>query len=482
MTHLVRIFIWSIPIALLVLVGWTALDLDGETTVVWEPGVVSPFAHGLRPTDRVEITENDEGEAVARLRNDPVYFSVTPPGNYESVEVEVEFNPKAQPLVEFGATVNAELGQIDLRPLVHNALDDLLWPSLREGATVLFKKTGKLPKTIDYFLSSRPALSSIATYQYALPEYGRPPIDWTTGGAAFQNTVSLRGAHNFVTATDGRDVEVEAEYMDMNRNPGADNVEIRLSVGGKIIASAKAEDDGVEKGTNASLGRKTLRLKATGLSPGLVRGEMVAGNDVYWRTIKTSTPKISFLSTVSIGDEVGYLAKSRPVVFWTNARTLTFNTLHAEGVQTVRVGGQTINISAPLERYEVTRTESDVVRVDIPKGDMSVTTDGLIAFSMSMFFAPYPIKITDQESVESLGVDAVLATYIPPAGDKWKEASTTFMLGNLEREKGALRFVFSLPHVFDRGTFIEVKKITLIFRRPERSFGETLGIIFGKLK
>ena len=122
MTRLLRLIIVLIPLALLVWVGWSYLDLDGETTIVWEAGDVSPFVHGLRPAGRVEPVQDDGSGAFHRLSGDPVYLSVTPPGNYETVDVDVWFNARA---TDGGVetTVNAEAGQIDLRPLWHKTLD-----------------------------------------------------------------------------------------------------------------------------------------------------------------------------------------------------------------------------------------------------------------------------------------------------------------------------------------------------------------------
>ena len=76
MSAFLRWIIRLAPLMMLLWVGVVALDLDGITRAVWMPGRQSPFIHGLRPTSRVQIDED-----TGRITGDPVYMSVTPPGD-----------------------------------------------------------------------------------------------------------------------------------------------------------------------------------------------------------------------------------------------------------------------------------------------------------------------------------------------------------------------------------------------------------------
>ena len=142
------------------------------------------------------------------------------------------------------------------------------------------------------------------------------PRAWTSGAPATSD-VSLRGNHEFLAATDGRRLTFDVMYMDMNRNVGADPIAVRVYQGGELVASLDVPDDGVSEATNASLERETFHVEATGLMPGLVKVELQANNDIYWRTINSTLPKMTFTRNVFVGDEVGYVDELRPVTLWT---------------------------------------------------------------------------------------------------------------------------------------------------------------------
>ncbi len=494
MTKIIQTLIVLVPISLLLFVGYTYLDLDGEKTVAWEPGEQSAFVHGLRPSGRVDTTLKVGGESFARLHGDPIYLSVTPPGNYQTVDVSMWIDPRDQPVVELGATVNASAGQIDLRPISHQIIDKLNWTAVTQG-DLLFLQRKKVYDDLGQFLNDPPSLSEIATYHYDLPEKDLLPRDWLRGRAVRQENVSLRGFHEFVAATDGRQFEMEVMYMDMNRNPGEEPVAIRVYQNGEVVGEVKADDDGVDQSTNISLERKFLRVEAPGLAPGLVKVELNAGNDVYWRIVNTNTPKMTYSSNVHIGDEVGYLDGERPVTLYTDAQHLTLFTRHAEGVQTVKVGNDEVEVAIPHERYNIENKNVGITKIVIPRGDMLVVTDGRIAFSKEAFFNPFPVKLDDRTDLDKLGVNYIVADYEPTTRDRrWDVTETTFALANLEREvvgddptaseldAGSYRFVISLPRVEDREASIDIKKIKMTFKRPERTVLDVLDLIMKKLQ
>ena len=481
MTRLSRIIIMLVPILLLGWVGWSYLDLDGTTTITWEAGEVSPFVHGLRPTGRVEPVQDAGSGVFHRLSGDPVYLSVTPPGNYETVDIDVWFDAHDQPMVELGATVNAEVGQIDLRALQHQTLDALDWSSTRDEELVLYQRQ-PVYDSIDDLLRDPPPLSSIATYHADLPEPDAMPRAWT-GGAPVTQAVSLRGNHEFLAATDGRRLMLDVMYMDMNRNPGADPVAVRVYQNGEVVASLNVPDDGVSDATNAALDRDTFHLEATGLMPGLVKVELQANNDVYWRTIASNLSKMTFTRNVFVGDEMGYVDDLRPVTLWTDAQHLMFLTRHAEGVQTVTVGDERIAVAIPHEQYNVENDRAGLTKVIIPNGDMLVVTDGRVAFSPEAFFNPFPVQMDDRTDLDKLQVDYVIARIPDVRRDgSWSVAGAEFWMPGLEVERardeatgsqdGSRRFVLSLPRVHEREAHVDVHKVELTFRRPSRSISD----------
>lgn len=481
-----------VPLTLLVWVGYNYVDLDGQTTVVWEPGDQSAFVHGFRPTGRVTAQLPKEVGEGARLHGDPIYLSVTPPGNYETVDIKTWINPHDQPMVELGATVNSAAGQIDLRPLVHQTLDSLDWTRVKTGDISLWQRN-KVYDSVEDFLDRLPERSSIATYHYKLDEPDEVPTGWAPGSGYTFESASLRGFHEFVTATDGRDLDLEILYSDMNRNPGEDPVAVRVFQEGMLMSEVLQDDDGIDEDSNVSVGTRVVTVSVKDLRPGVLKVELNAGTDVYWRKISSSTPSMSFLSNVNIGDEVGYLDDPRPVTLYTDAQHLTLFTRHAEGVQKVTVAGLEVDIAIPHERYNIEQEESGIVRVDIPRGDLVVVTDGVLAFSQDAFFNPMSVRLDDRTDLDKLGVDYVIARYDSPEADgDWRVASTRFELGGLEREvvggtdenarllNGSLRFVVSLPHVTDRGAYADIGRLEMTFERPKRTVWDVLTLVLNR--
>jgi hypothetical protein len=488
MPLLIRTVLRLIPVVLLIWVGFVAMDLDGQTKVHWAPGETSPFIHGLRPSSRVAINED-----IAVLTGDPVYLSITPPGDYSSALIETRFTVDGQPMVELGATVNADAGQILLKPIYNKTIESLSWGSLISGDMILWQREG-LYDSMREFFDDPPSLSSIATYHAELPEDEIVPKEWSRGGGLNQTNVSLRGFHEFVTATDGRDLDIEIMYMDMNRNPGKDPVIVRAYQSGQLLAEVRKEDDGVEASTNGSLGRQTIKLRAQDLDQGVIKVELNAGTDIYWREIRSSLPRLSFLRNVIIGDEVGFLAESRQVTLFTDAQHLTAFTRHAEGVQTIRVGDQDVSIAIPHERYEIENNQTGITRIEIPAGDIVLVTDGQLAFSEGAFFNPFPVRLDDRTDIDQRGVNYILGRYESPESDgEIYESSTRFDLANLEREKpinssqtsggiaGSLRFVYSLPQVVDRDASVTIESIDVTFERKSRGIADVFSVLMRKV-
>ena len=124
-----------------------------------------------------------------------------------------------------------------------------------------------------------------------------------------------------------------------------------------------------------------------------------------------------------------------------------------------------------------------------------LVTDGLLAFSESAFFDPFPVRLDDRTDLEKLNVDYVLARYqSPKKEDDWLVAEAAFDLPSLERERAigphgepvgraeSLRFVVSAPRIGDRDASVEVARIEVEFEREPRGFADVFRILLSKLK
>lgn len=464
LARLVQLLIVAVPIALF---GWLLsreLVPSGTFEVRHEVGDASPFIDRLLPDARVS--------ADGVVTDEPVFFFVHPHRHFDTVEAEIWFWNDSVPIVELGALANVETQAYDLHPLQNRIVDDLGWIRLEADGLVLLQRD-LVYRGIDDFLENPPARSEIATYQtplstpYVLPGYAPSSVERTTD-------VSLRGFHEFKTYVKDETLSFDFAFMDMNRDDGADGVTIVVTdEGGTTVADARASDDGDLGDDARQSGLRHVAVSAAGLPEGVYKVAMQGSRDVFWRTITTPQQKMVFLNGLFLADEVGYKPSPRSVSFWTEAKHLSFSTRHAEGVQTVRSGAQSVTVAEPYARYDLDVESDGVAMVSAELGDLEIVADGHVAFSPDAYFDPDPVRLAYNTDLDRLGVNYVLAKYESPerVGD-WYVARATFDTSKLVLADGAWKFAVSAPGVKELGASLTVGRIDMDWLRSPFSWND----------
>ena len=453
---------------------WIDIAPNGERVIRVEMNQVSPFVDRLLPDDRVlGLQTNQSGESFETILKDPVYFSIHQPStDFETLEVALEYQTDA-PILEIGPLVDVYASAYDLRSLQNSIIDNLDWKKIEQSGLVLLSRNGDADN-IDSWLADLPARSKIATYHYDLTTPYRMTDYHSLSGTQTFN-VALRGYHKYLTYVKNESFHLEVTFWDMNRTLGADEGMIRvINESGDVMIESSFNDDGDVREDQMPT-HQTITLDGHGWPEGVYSVELKGTSDIFWRQIITSQRYLTFVNKMYFGDEIGFLEKTRPVTFFTNAKRLTLETYHADATQRVTIGSEAILIPRSHEKVKRTITDRGLVRGDAPQGDVFIAGDGKFSLSSDSFFDPDPVRLGPMTNLDALGIDYIIADYQPPTiVGSWQTASAIFDLAPLRQPGGAITFAVSIPEIEELQKTVEVHAITLRFKKEPLTW---LGIV-----
>ncbi|MDA1038626.1 MAG: hypothetical protein O2877_02980 [bacterium] len=463
--YLFRTILVLAAVGLFIFLGWKEYAPSGVLSISKNVSEPSPFLSRVLPDTRAEeIFIDRDGRALRSIVGEPVYFTLLTPREFNEVEVEVSFINEDAPIVELGALVNVEQENYHLLPLQNKLLDELSWEIQREGDVVLYDRHGKY-KSIADFLVDAPSLNEIAVYHYPfVREFkipGYQPVDTMQ-----VVDVSIRGEHEFLTYIENEPLDFTFTYQDMNRALGEDIVTILVfDRDGELVASKAVGDDGDTSRGGRGSAQTNLHVGAE-LPTGVYKIILKVDRDIFFRKIETRQQKITFLNQLFIGDEVGYQVSPRSSTFYTETKSMMFETQHAEGVQNVVIAGVTVPVSEPFVPARHRVRAPGIVSATVPVGDLVVKGAGHYALSKEMFFNPDPVRLDWDTDLNALGINYVIATYESPEinGDLVK-ARAVFKTAGLSKVRKAYKFAFSLPGIYDYNGLIQLHETNVELRR-----------------
>lgn len=459
-----------VPLAVLIWLARIELVPDGVFEIDHTVGDVSPYIDALAPQDRLA----DE----RTLIGDPVYFFLHPHRHFDLLEFELWFQNRSVPIVEFGGLVEIKPDVYDLRP-IHNAIiDSLAWPTATDGTFTLHQKT-KRYDSIDAFFADPPARENVAVYRadygvpFRLPGYTPSPQPQTLD-------LSLRGRHELKTYLKNETLDLRVEYMDMNRDEGADPVTVTVfNERGEPVVDARAQDDGDTRAQAIASPMKELRVTTQGLPEGVYKLVWNASRDIFVRKIHTTQQKLVFVGGVYLGDEVAYRAEPHETQAWTASKRIRAQTRHASGVQTLTREGETYDVASPYEMYTF-KTDGELRPIHVPQGDIELWFDGPLSFTREQYFQPDPHVIRPYTDIPGQGIEYILTSYQSPraVGD-WLVQTVSFDTAPLSFEKKAWKFTFSVPDITEQDGTFTVDRINMRWHRKPFAWGDVLELLRG---
>lgn len=422
---------------------------------------IDPFL----PAERVTSPGmQPEGWVGQRIMAEPVYASARTPGVYDTVEVEVEFRPIRQPLLELGLLRDEQAFQFEFQPIWFGPLEDAAWRALPNGAGYARERKFQEAETR--------ALWHASTTYAALAD----------AAAQMRTTrVSLRGAHDIYAVPANGRIQFRFDIQDVNRAKGPDTVLFRLEHNGELIGTDVLRIGGTQDTGMGTVVEKTITISDA--APGIYRIQLVADDDVFIRAITTDSRRWVLGPRLVFADEVGYEPQPRAGIAWTNSRHLVFETFHQEGKQTVSVGAQSVALTRTHDAFRLDRTGSDaaVAPLTAPVGDVRIVGDGWFALEQDAFFEPQPRRLTDASDPLAEGVTDIHTAYQKPenVGDGWYRARATFVLDPREER---LRFALSAPGIASRTGAVDIRAVRLTYKRPPRSGAEWRRVLTEELR
>ncbi len=471
---LLTVLIWLVPVSLFAALAWNYLTPLGQKTVKLEMGHESSYIQRLLPDERVSQVESLDGDNFVTLLDEPVYFSVTPPPTaFETMRVEVTFDPGETPTLELGALQDVAAQAFDFKPLSNTLLENLDW-TRRElgGGLALFTRESDQANA-ETFFEQPPDRSRVAVYKTEYPEPYRDPSYKSLGRRQTFN-VSLRGPHEFLTYIKDEDFDLTVAYTDVNRTYGLDEGYIKVfNEAGDLMTQASFRDDDNVYDNQLTSSFKELRVDGENWPEGVYRISLSGTSDIIWRSFTTTQRYFVIKNRVFIGDDVGQLPQPRSTTVFTNAKRLTYETQHVEGLQTIQAGGQNQVVAAVGGKFTQSLLEPGVLAVTSPVGDVKITGEGKYAFSRDSWFDPDPISLTAFSDLEHGQVDYVLANLAPVTSEgDWRVATAEFDLTTLVQENGAYKFALSAPGIHAVLGDVKIHQVQVTFSRPRLTGSE----------
>ena len=449
---------WILSVAVLAWVMIQRFPPSGAFTTQSALNGTSVFINSFLPAERANSPgAQPEGWVGQRITGDPVYFTARVPGPYESAEVEIEYRVLRQPFLEFGRVFDLAGQDLELTPMFSAELQTDEWQAVPGG----FVRTGASPRT----------LQTAQTRELALwrAKSSMPP-SMDRGGVTREFKVSLRGAHDFyLLPVDGR-LDLTLGIQDSNRKSARTTVvAIRVFRGAEEIKTQALQTSNQNETEMGQVFYHRINLPEA--EPGIYRVIFQADDDVFIRSIKTNSRHWVLGPRLNFGDAVGYSNAIFPGVAWTNSRHLTLETLHNEGLQTVNLGSAEIKLTRTHEVFRLDRTDSEAgaVKLTALRSDVRIFGDGWFALAPEAFFEPYPKRLTDATDLKLENISAVLTEFKKPEslGDSWWRSRFTYALTGSE---DGLRFVVSAPGIVERSGAVDVRRISITYRRAPLTF------------
>lgn len=476
--------------AILLYLANRAIVPSGRLTVETDLVHPAPFVSQPKPSDRIAEVVVD-GHVMQAVVGHPLYIDLIPPSQFESIVMTLKYRNSGQSLVELGALGSALEQQFFLKPAEHGLLDRLAWAKVQSGDITLYQRNDTYSSVDDLFRNP-PSPRQVATYMirvripYRLPGYEARDTSRTI-------RASLRGHHRMWTYVKDETLQFTFSVQDMNRQEGADPVILSLygsGDGGDAIARTVLLDDGNTTDDQRSSKLRILSIMADDLPEGAYQLEFTAPGDIFIREILTTQQKLVFEGKVYLGDHVGYSDVMDPISVFSSGSMIVMRTAHAESFQTIGIeeaGGLTDQVildevhTRYIRRYPV---DAAPRRITSPRRDVLIESDGLFAFSSDEFFDPMPFAIewyTDEDDLDTLGIDFVLVDYEPPVKDgETNVVTAVFDVDTLDvTEDGAYRFVIAAPGIGERGHELRIESLAFTMQREPLTVWNAVPRFFG---
>lgn len=428
---------------------------------------MNPFLPGYRTTP---IGLQFEGWAGQRIFAEPVYSTLRLPGVYNQLSLGLQFRTDNQPLLEVGIA-QEPARETSFQPLWSQALASgwrpVQWQGkqgyVREGQPDSALGDTDMNRLLVWHASS------------TVPAY----MDGEGEERVFPT--SLRGSYDIHAVPIQGQLTFRLRVQDMNRKRQKGTLIFTLSKNGDLLSSEALSLAGSRDDRPSQVYAKTLHF--TGLAGGVYKLSFVADDDIFTREISSPVQHWVIGPRLYFGDQVGYATTTLPGRAWTNAQHLQIDTLHVEGLQTVRLGSASLVMAEVERKYALDRSIKEGASTQLfeaPRGDVRIVADGYFALAPELLFLPSPRRLTDASRPIEEGINAILTPYIAPRplGDGWYQSHTHHVLPG---RPGVLRLTLGAPGIQTREGRVDIRSVHLTYRRAALSWRSWVDVLWQEL-
>ncbi|MFC1598739.1 hypothetical protein ACFL2U_01900 [Patescibacteria group bacterium] len=430
-TNLIRIIIIAISIVVVLFLFFNDFAWLGKVCFQTDFKKFTPFVSILVPQERTNIKN------LVNIKQEPVYFDVYLPRDFEQINLQFEYFNQDNNLLEVGMQVNEN--NWDLKPLENTIINRIDWPKIEDNGLILFQRENNF-EFIEQFFQQMPAIEKIAVYNYDLI-YDYELADYQATNKTQEIDNQLMGAYQFYTYIKEEDLFFEFKFKTRNIKEATVYV---YDLQDNLIA-------------DFSLASNLITAKLENLPEGVYKLELQTSADAITETITTKQQYISFVDSLTV---------IKPSQLVTNSQDLTFITYTNPGIQEISINDKQLMIEDIWQQYKI-KPEAEISTIKIPNGNVEFTGAGLFAFSSKQFFNPLPAKIATDFNMINSGIDYILTYYnLPITRDSFKISNIGFDLTNEQINQGVVRFVISIPNLVNVNKGIYIKNLNGQLVRP----------------
>ncbi|HNV96757.1 MAG TPA: hypothetical protein PKL13_00360 [bacterium] len=441
------------------------LTLDGKLEIVSSLNKQNPFISVIFPEHRAIKKDN-----YYEINDEPVYFTVRSPINFNRAEVNIEFDPGEQESISLGYADNKEGWSYKIHTLYNETLNNIKWPTLTDEINTLWQKDENF-KSIDDFYQKLQKLDGVAAHDFNLGEHFYIK-DYKKSQKQIEINNCLRGELKFYTYIKDEPLDFTFTVYDINRTNGSDNIFIKVYNNMNKVIYSKMIEDPNKKTDGADENAKYISILIPNLKEGAYKIEFLTNDDNIIRNIKTSQNLFSIIDVVYLCDNPEYAYKFFNLGFKTTelyavGNTLSFYTAHKNGLQNISINGKNLSVTKQHNWYNF-ENGSQMAKIIIPKNDIKISTRGVMSFSKDTYFNPEIINLENYS--ESHDIKYLIAQYKIPekTKDNWYKNTVYFDLDDAKIENGNLKFIISSPKLkFNKG-FIKIKNISVKLINDEK--------------
>jgi len=475
---IIRFFIYLSPFLLLIILIYKDFAPSGKVSFSYDFSRDSPVITKLFPANRLSDPQKiQNNEYYQEILKEPVYFETRLSQKFNQAQVELVFQNPESSLFQLGLAIKGEKDwNYQFKPIDNKIINNLTWSKLEENGIFLWQRIKKYYNLKD-FLKNLNNETAVGFYNYdfkrkfKLINY-QPAVNYQIINK------TIRGYHQFYTYVKNEDLDFNFKIQDINRAPGPDFLDINVyNDQDQKIYHQRLDDDGYISNLDPASAPRYLSIKIPNLPEGVYKIELACEDEIFFREIKTKQRYIAFINRLYLVDNPEYADGFldliyQPTEVFTNAKRLSFETAHPEGLQEVQVNNQKLSINETHKKYFLT-VDKLPAKIIVPKNDLKIFGTGLFSLSQEAFFNPEIYNL--QNFQETPEINFLLTSYqIPQQIDDWQKTSITFNLDNASIINRKLRWMLSAPEMNNLNDKIKIKEIKITYLKEPISWQEFL--------